>query len=471
MQADDPRPPLARLATPVVAAALFFVFAFVFLRMPLLNDSDSYYHLAVARLYAHQGLFVKIPWARFSLLAGGGDKELLFHLFLIPFVTLFDPAIGGRLALAFLNTIVATILTWRAIRALGWSGILIAPLLWIAAPPFLFRAVRLRPEWLALIIILLAITLIGRASDATTRRNHGEAQPSSFILPPSSLLMAVLAFFFTLAYTAFHVFLALCFFWALYDAIVPMGGGQAPSPVPRSSRLRITTGALRAALQAMIWPIVGALLALALHPYPLHNLKIWYVQNVLFFLHKHELNVGIEIRPPHLSEVAIASLGWLIAIAAITLSGRKAATGHRPQATNAVDRPRSAVHPTYGRQSIAYATIAALVFTVLFLFMTRMATYAFPLLTLVALEWAARRSYDRRHDLARAGVFAICCLIAIPQAEQLRPVQLLLDAGNIVPERAWESFGRAIPPGAKVATDWISGEHYAFWAPQGRYLN
>jgi len=49
MQEEDPRPGLARLATPVAAAVLYFVFALLFLRMPLLNDSDSYYHLAVAR--------------------------------------------------------------------------------------------------------------------------------------------------------------------------------------------------------------------------------------------------------------------------------------------------------------------------------------------------------------------------------------------------------------------------------------
>jgi len=338
-------------------------------------------------------------------------------------VTLFDPAIGGRLALALLNAIVATIITARGIRALGWSGMLIAPVLWLGAPPFLLRAVRLRPEWLALIVILLAITVVVR------RR---------------PLLLGVLAFVFTLAYTAFHVFLGLCFFWAIYDWVIT-----------RERRYDRVT-----------WPIVGAILGLALHPHPLQYLKIWYVQNVLFFLHKQELNVGVEILPPQLVAVAIACVGWLIAMAVISLLQRRAAAAGPPAPANfgVAPAPR-------GDATTAYAAIAAAVFTILFLFMTRMATYAFPLLTLVAVEWARGHAYVRRHDLARAGIFAVCCLLGLPGAGQLRPVQLLLDAGSIAPERAWESFGRSIPPDAKVATDWVSGEHYAFWAPQGRYLN
>jgi hypothetical protein len=435
----DPRAQLARLATPIVFVIAFFLFALVFLRMPLLNDSDSYYHLAEARLYAQQGLFAKIPWARFSLLAGGGDKELLFHVFLIPFVTLYDPAVGGRLALALLNAIVATILTRRGILALGWSGLLIPPLLWIAAPPFLFRAVRLRPEWLALILILLAVTVTVR------RRDH---------------LLGFLALFFTLAYTAFHVFLGLCALWALLDVLTTRG----------SLRMTGLGSALSSLLRRLAWPMAGAALGLALHPYPLHNLVIWYVQNVEFFLHKRELNVGLEILPPPLGSVAIASAGWLLGIVIIVLftSTRVFSTGGKEAP---VIRSDGSDWQTPSDPILGYAAITAMLFVILFLFMTRMATYAFPLATLVALEWARTGSYARANDLTRAGTFVIAILLGIPHAMELRPVQFLLDAGRAAPERGWEQFGRSIPSGAKVATEWVTGEHWAFWAPQGRYLN
>src|SRR5258708_2984322 len=443
MQAD-PRGPLARFATPIVFAVAFFLFALVFLRMPLLNDSDSYYHLAEARLYAHEGVFATIPWARFSLLAGGGDKELLFHIVLIPFIALVDHAIGGRLALALLNALVATILARRGVLALGWSGLLIPPLLWIAAPPFLFRAVRLRPEWLALILILLAITVSVRHRDR---------------------LLGILAFLFTLAYTAFHVFLGLCALWAIVD-LVRMRGRQP------DGRAGVRTFLLR-----LRWPIAGAALGLALHPYPFHNLVIWYVQNVAFFLHKNELNVGAEILPPHLGAVAIATAGWLLGIVIIAIfAGAPTRPPERgslwePSRPKEESIPRSAEPRPNDDPFLGYAMMAAILFVVLFLFMTRMATYAFPLTTLLAVEWARTRAYVRAHDLTRAATFVIAILLGIPHALELRPVQLLIDARRTAPEQAWQHFGNSIPRGAKVATEWVTGEHWAFWAPGGRYLN
>ena len=56
--------------------------------LPSIPDFDSYYHLAVARLYRAEGFVRGLAWARPSLLGERlGDKELLFHLLLPPFAT------------------------------------------------------------------------------------------------------------------------------------------------------------------------------------------------------------------------------------------------------------------------------------------------------------------------------------------------------------------------------------------------
>src|SRR5689334_14292923 len=101
----------------------------------LLYDSDSYYHLAVARLYASDSLLAKIPWARMSILGDGGDKDSLFHIMLMPFVPW--GAAGGRVALALFNAAIATVIATLAMRAIGFAGALVPIWLWIAAPPFL----------------------------------------------------------------------------------------------------------------------------------------------------------------------------------------------------------------------------------------------------------------------------------------------------------------------------------------------
>jgi len=219
------------MTTMTKVAALFVVyFALIgalVLPAPVIYDSDSYYHLAVARLYASHGLFAQIPWARMSLLGDGGDKDFLFHVALIPF-TPFG-ADGGRIALALINAAIATLIAAMSMKRIGFAGAFVPPWLWIAAPPFLGRMLRLRPELFALLLIVLA-------AKATAKQ------------------LGILAFLFTLSYTAWHVFLALCVFWWLTESI--------------AERYDIR------------YPIFGTIAGLFIRPHPIANLHIWYVQNV-----------------------------------------------------------------------------------------------------------------------------------------------------------------------------------------------
>ena len=82
------------LSSPWLVAAAVFVVAFLlllpfYLRQPTFHDADSYFHLAVARVYAEEGFFAELLWARLSLMAERfGDKEFLFHVLLMPFASL-----------------------------------------------------------------------------------------------------------------------------------------------------------------------------------------------------------------------------------------------------------------------------------------------------------------------------------------------------------------------------------------------
>ncbi|HWS71225.1 MAG TPA: hypothetical protein VN605_03890, partial [Thermoanaerobaculia bacterium] len=372
-------------------AAAFFLFAFVYLRMAILYDADSYYHLAVARLYGQHGIFAANPWARFSILAEGADKDFLFHLILLPFATFGDAAIGGRIALALFNAAIATVVAMYAVRAIGPIGYAIPLWLWIAAPPFFARVARLRPELLALLVILLAI-------DAAARRRP--------------IALALLAFAFALGYTAFHVFFALVVLWCWRDR-----------------RMIAAAGA-------------GIVAGLLLRPHPIATLRLWYLQNVEFFRHTGVLDVGNEILPPTLRTLAI-SLPFIAALIAFVLI-RTQDRGRDLAARNAI--------------------IAAAVFLLLFARFGRMATYAFPL-ALLAVLLSARLQRTR----VVAIVLALSMIAALPFA--LDPHLLALFRDDVSTETDLEAFGRAVPPGAKVAATWGSGELYAFWAPQAHYLN
>jgi len=402
-----------------IATAVFFLgalsgFAALYLRMAILWDADSYYHLAVARLYAHEGLFATIPWARFSLLAQGGDKDLLFHIALMPFVSVIDPSTGGRLALAVINALLAATIGNLAARAIGLWGFVVPLWLWIAAPPFFARVVRLRPELGALLIILIAIPFAAR------RR---------------WLALGVLAAAFTWAYTAFHVFLALCVLWWIVERR------------PRSA----DDGRQPAA--ALLWPFLGALIALIVRPHPIANGRLWFVQNVEFFLNFRRLDAGNEILPPSLGRVAAATAAWLAALVVLAVVAA---------------RSRERLHP-FTRA----AAVPAIVFTILFLAMSRMALYVFPLAT-VAILFAIGPSLAIHDSGLRTSILpitlAVSTLLAIPLAANPLFVRLVSGA-PVLSEADWTAFGRAVPRGAKVAATWGDAEIYAFWAPQGRYLD
>lgn len=371
-------PPLA------VFAASFFLFSFLFLAAPSIPDADSYYHLAVAREFAANGYPDALPWARFSVLGKTfGDKEVLFHLFLVPF-TWADAATGGRLALALLNASVAAAITACAARTMGWWSVLVPLWLYAAAPMMTFRLIRLRPELLALLLLLALIA-------AASRKRY--------------VWIGVVAALFALSYTAFHVVLGLAALWFLID---------------RDWKLPASAFA-------------GTAVGLLVHPGFPGNLRVWWIQNVMFFLEKSRLDVGTEIAAATTDFFFAANLGWWAGIALLFFTGE--------------------------RRRNWMLIVSAAVFAILALLMQRFAVYFVPLVTLVAIERV------RRPRVALA--LLATALLSLPATARIYR-ELLIDTRS---EPDYARFAQALPRGAKVAAHWGPAEFYTFFAPHGRYLN
>lgn len=409
--------PDARHLAPAAAllfAASFFLFAFFFLRMAILWDADSYYHLAVARHYVQHGLGAPIPWARFSLLGNGGDKELLFHILLMPFTVWMDAATGGRIALALLNAALFAAIGALAVRAIGAWGLAVPFWMWIAVPPFFARVVRLRPELVALLIIVVAIPVAARKS---------------------WIALGVLAMAFAYSYTAWEVFLALCVAWVIISCRLPVAGSQSGAGNREPGTGNNVSGFAEARAIALV--VAGTAIGLFARPHPIAALRIWFVQNVLFFFERSRLDVGNEIGPPSW-HTAIESLPFLIAIIALLAISRW--------------QPASALRNA--------AIAPAILFLLLFLFMARMALYAFPLIAIAALFSVVPRKLPL--------ILVVTLVLALPLAANPMLLRILRGA---ISEADWQAFGRAVPAGTKVAARWGDAEVYVFSAPQGRYLN
>src|SRR5262249_31097388 len=208
-----------------------------------------------------------LEWARLSVLHEGfGDKEFLFHVLLAPFARLSDPTRGGFMALAGLSALVAALLAGAGVRAIRPWGVAVPLLVVGGATDFSLRMIRLRPELLSLLLILVAITL------ASTHRLK---------------TLGVMAALYALGYTAFQTLLGLCVLFFVYELWVER----------------------RADWRLVGFPALAIALALLVHPHFPANLRIWFLQNVEFFLRPPPVDVGVEILPRTTRDTLLLNLG------------------------------------------------------------------------------------------------------------------------------------------------------------------
>ena len=403
-------------AGPAATFALaLVVFGVLFARFPVLYDTDSYYHLAIARAYQRHGVIDSLPWAQLSLLHEFGDKEVLFHLLLAPLADTADPTAGGRAGLALLNALVAAAVAFLGVRAVGRWGLVAAPLLYLCSLDFLSRMIRLRPEILSLLLLLAVTWCAGRGRDRW---------------------LGLLAALYTLGYTAFHALLGLCFAWF--------------------AQQWWARGRRRWGL--VLYPLVGVGLGLVLHPHFPQNLVVWKVQSLDFFAQKGELNVGREIEPQSTRALLLDNLAWWVGLWVLWRS--------RLQRRAEREEPLADLF-----------LVSATLFGVLYLTMQRFSIYFLPFATLAVLFELRRRGtvlgptalpWKGRVPLALALVVVFG--LGLPRAADFL-THLAKSRDDLTREQEWSAFGRALPAGARVAAEWGSTHTYMFWAPQATFLN
>lgn len=420
-------PWVAALGTFLIALPLLWMF---YQRHPLLYDTDASYHLAIARMTAEQGIVRELPQVRMSALTlyGFSDNVLLFHLALAPFVAAADdPLAGGRFALALLDALVLAAIAGLGVKAVGWWGSIAALAVGLGSLEVFWRLVRLRPELLALLILLLALAAAG------TRRYR---------------TVGALAAVFALAYVAWHAFLGLFLLLFLF------------------------TGWVRRRWEwpLALYPVLGTGLGLVVHPAFPTNLVIWKLAAIDVFAFKGSLDSGTELGAQSLQVMLLANLGFWLVAAILWRSRRPAAAELR-----GVDSAAQA------RDLADAFGLAAFCFAVLYVMVSRFSIYAFPLALLWLLFATASRGETPggrvrlpwRGSLPIAPALVVALLLAAPgTSQELARFARRTDPGlRNVRLADYAAFGRAVPAGAKVAAPWGETSLYLLWAPQGRYLN
>lgn len=249
-------------------------------------DADTAYHVAVSRLIARHGILHAFPWTPFSWLADHyADKELLFHLLMVPLAglswitaaKLTGTVLGGALLLAL----------YLVLRSEGVSG----PGLWALLPlaasaSFLLRFALVRPH-------VLAVALAIAAAWGANRRRL--------------LLLAAVSLLFPWCYVAWHTPLVL----AAIAAVAQLAGGERPDWRP---------GAVA---------VAGVGLGLLLHPNFPNVVRFAWLVNVEILMKtawasRTGFALGEEFRPFTPGQVAqFLSIPLALTAAALVLAWRR----------------------------------------------------------------------------------------------------------------------------------------------------
>ena len=146
----------------LIILAAYFLF-FWLQSSPVLSDPDSFYHAKIGQILANGKILHQFPWLQFTTLKDNfTDHHFLYHIFLIPFVSLFpDPLAGLKFSVVVIGTMVFTVIFWfLKSNKVPFSFAL--TLILLAAGPYLFRANLAKAPILSLAVLIVGLQLMFR---------------------------------------------------------------------------------------------------------------------------------------------------------------------------------------------------------------------------------------------------------------------------------------------------------------------
>ncbi len=145
-------------ALPFVAIFIFSAAIYTLIEaVPRFRDPDSFYHLKMAMLMRTQGVVHSFSWLPFTTLVDNyADHHFLYHVLLIPFVSLFGPFIGMTIATIFFAALAVTLFfTLLRVYEVRYAWVYTCVLATSAA--FIFRLNLAKTSAPSLAILFLAL--------------------------------------------------------------------------------------------------------------------------------------------------------------------------------------------------------------------------------------------------------------------------------------------------------------------------
>ncbi len=254
---------------------------------PTLADPDSFYHAKISQLIYEQGIVKDFPWLTATNLSQDFiDHHLLYHLILVPFVAVFNPLVGIKIASVLFATAFVLVFFWF-LRSFKVRGALWFSLFLLTINPFIFRLNLAKAPALVLILFFLII---------------------NFLFQRRYLALSLCSFIFVWLYGGWPSALGLSFIYLFLNLILP--ASWRGNVAVRLGKMKVTWQALVGFLASVFGVSIGIILS----PYFPQNLKFYWQQVVEIALINYQgvINVGAEWYPYLPQDLILTSLPFAI---------------------------------------------------------------------------------------------------------------------------------------------------------------
>jgi uncharacterized membrane protein YwzB len=242
-----------------VSALALFVLVFLLLTVvqspTVFADPDSFHHIAMAQETRDHGPVRDFRWLPFTVLGQDfSDQHFLYHVALIPFVTLFPPIVGMKLATSLFGALLAVVFL-SFLRSLRVPGAWAFTAMLFLTNPFLFRMGLPKASSVSLLLLFLGIWLLFE------RR---------------MLLLGILTFAYVWTYGGFPLLLVAAVTYAVVSwGLSRLRVGRWHALRQLASRLaeRLHKRPRLPNLRAVLVVVIGIVLGILLSPFFPHILK------------------------------------------------------------------------------------------------------------------------------------------------------------------------------------------------------
>lgn len=276
----------------IIIFILIFTYFFLLQSTSHFADPDSFYNTKMALLMKEQFIFKEFPWLQFSVLKDNYiDHHFLYHVFLIPFVSLAKIGINPLLGVAISALFFATLLIFIFYLILKGFKIrypLFFIFLLLISAPFIFRISLARAPAISGVFLMLGSYFILRSrSESTPIAKRKNAKIIDWPL-------FFISFFYVWLYSAWLLLPVILFFYLVAARLRPYGPKSPPDLLDYGGQvlnfyhklkginfkkiLKDSWVVLVEEKNKIISVFSGLTSGLIINPYFPHNLKFYYHQ-------------------------------------------------------------------------------------------------------------------------------------------------------------------------------------------------